>query len=87
MNDELYKALSKGYADGIDQLDALDLIEELQNSVVSRNDLLAELARNVEGRQERIDTLEAEVARLTAEILVLKRDLFYCFPTEFEYKD
>jgi hypothetical protein len=33
------------------------------------------------------DTLRAEVARLTAEILVLKRDLFYCFPTEFEYKD
>jgi hypothetical protein len=33
MNDELYKALSKGYADGIDQLDALDLIEELQAEV------------------------------------------------------
>jgi hypothetical protein len=33
------------------------------------------------------DTLRAEVARLTAEIRVLKRDLFYCFPTEFEYKD
>jgi predicted nuclease with TOPRIM domain len=71
MNDELYKALSKGYADGIDQLDALDLIEELQNSVMSRNDLLAELARNVEGRQERIDTLEAEVARLREALMLI----------------
>ena len=33
MNDELYKALSKGYADGIDQLDALDLIEELEDAL------------------------------------------------------
>jgi hypothetical protein len=35
----------------------------------------------------RSDIAEAEVARLTAEIRVLKRDLFYCFPTEFEYED
>ena len=41
-----------------------DIADGLRDSVVSRNDLLAELARNVEGRQERIDTLEAEVARL-----------------------
>jgi hypothetical protein len=33
MKDELYKALSKGYADEVDQLDALDLIEELQAEV------------------------------------------------------
>jgi uncharacterized protein YoxC len=66
MNDELYKALSKGYADEVEQLNALELIETQQNSIMHRNDLLAELARNVEGRQERIDTLEAEVARLKA---------------------
>ena len=68
MKDELYKALSKGYADEGDQLDALDLIETQQNSIMHRNDLLAELARNVEGRQERIDTLEAEVARLNKQL-------------------
>ena len=33
MTDELYKALSKGYADGLEQLVALDLIEELQAEV------------------------------------------------------
>jgi predicted nuclease with TOPRIM domain len=43
-----------------------DIADGLRDSIVSRNDLLAELARNVEGRQERIDTLEAEVARLKA---------------------
>jgi uncharacterized protein YoxC len=64
MNDKLYKALSKGYADEVEQLNALELIETQQNSIMHRNDLLAELARNVEGRQERIDALEAEVARL-----------------------
>ena len=68
MNDELYKALSKGHADEVEQLNALELIETQQNSIMHRNDLLAELARNVEGRQERIDTLEAEVARLKAAI-------------------
>jgi hypothetical protein len=58
MNDELYKALSKGYADEVEQLNALELIETQQNSIMHRNDLLAELARNVE-------ELQAEVARLT----------------------
>jgi hypothetical protein len=57
MNDELYKALSKGYADEVEQLNALELIETQQNSIMHRNDLLAELARNVE-------ELQAEVARL-----------------------
>jgi hypothetical protein len=61
MNDELYKALSKGYADEVEQLNALELIETQQNSIMHRNDLLAELARNVEG-------LQAEVARLKAAI-------------------
>jgi hypothetical protein len=59
MNDELYKALSKGYADEVEQLNALELIETQQNSIMHRNDLLAELARNVE-------ELQAEVARLKA---------------------
>jgi hypothetical protein len=45
-----------------------DIADGLRDSIVSRNDLLAELARNVEGRQERIDALEAEVARLKAAI-------------------
>ena len=40
MNNELYKALSKGYADGIDQLDALDLIEELQAEVARLRETL-----------------------------------------------
>ena len=57
MNDGLYKALSKGYADEVEQLNALELIETQQNSIMHRNDLLAELARNVEG-------LQAEVERL-----------------------
>ncbi len=35
MNDELYKALSKGYADGIGQLNALDRIEELEDALRS----------------------------------------------------
>jgi hypothetical protein len=33
MKDELYKALSKGYADRCDQLNAVHLIEELQVEV------------------------------------------------------
>ena len=41
----------------------------------------------MQAKLDEVETLQAEVARLTAEILVLKRDLFYCFPTEFEYKD
>jgi hypothetical protein len=61
MNDELYKALSKGYADEVEQLNALELIETQQNSIMHRNDLLAELARNVE-------ELQSEVARLKAAI-------------------
>jgi hypothetical protein len=54
MNKELYddmsKALSKGYADRCDQLNALDLIEELQ----------AEVARLRLALEEAHDTLEAE---------------------------
>jgi hypothetical protein len=54
-------------------------------------DEVYETIRDVEedpiGALEAIQQLVAEVARLTAEIRVLKRDLFYCFPTEFEYED
>ena len=57
MNDEMYKALSKGYIADLLQVNALELIETQQNSIMHRNDLLAELARNVEG-------LQAEVERL-----------------------
>ena len=59
MNDEMYKALSKGYIADLLQVNALELIETQQNSIMHRNDLLAELARNVE-------ELQAEVARLKA---------------------
>tara|TARA_R110000782_G_scaffold218427_1_gene305795 strand:- start:21876 stop:22166 length:291 start_codon:yes stop_codon:yes gene_type:complete len=33
MTDELYKALSKGYADEVDQLNAIDLIDNLRAEV------------------------------------------------------
>jgi hypothetical protein len=49
MNKELYddmsKALSKGYADRCDQLNALDLIEELQAEVARLRESLGEFAR------------------------------------------
>ena len=51
-----------------------DIADTLRDSVMSRNDLLAELARNVEGRQERIDTLEAEVARLREALMLITRE-------------
>jgi hypothetical protein len=54
-----------------------DIADGLRDSVVSRNDLLAELARNVEGRQERIDTLEAEVARLREALEDIAQFKFY----------
>ena len=48
MNDELYKAiykaLSKGYANGIEQLDALDLIEELRAEVARLREALEPFA-------------------------------------------
>tara|TARA_R110000824_G_scaffold860_3_gene5168 strand:+ start:755 stop:1030 length:276 start_codon:yes stop_codon:yes gene_type:complete len=75
MNDEMYKALSKGYADEVEQLNALELIETQQNSIMHRNDLLAELARNVE-------ELQAEVARLREVLEGIAQFKFYDgFPT------
>jgi hypothetical protein len=49
MKDELYKALSKGYADGVDQLDALDLIKELQAEVARLEALVDGLYRDLAG--------------------------------------